>query len=34
MTPETATPAGHRRDIDGLRAVAVAAIVAYHAFPR
>lgn len=26
--------ASHRRDIDGLRAVAVLAIVAYHAFPR
>jgi peptidoglycan/LPS O-acetylase OafA/YrhL len=25
--------AGYRRDVDGLRAVAVAAIVAYHAFP-
>jgi peptidoglycan/LPS O-acetylase OafA/YrhL len=27
-------PADHRRDIDGLRAVAVLAIVAYHAFPQ
>jgi peptidoglycan/LPS O-acetylase OafA/YrhL len=31
---DVAAPSGHRRDIDGLRAVAVAAIVAYHAFPR
>jgi peptidoglycan/LPS O-acetylase OafA/YrhL len=27
-------PADHRRDIDGLRALAVLAIVTYHAFPR
>src|SRR3954465_1202422 len=31
---QTPAHAGHRRDIDGLRAVAVLAIVAFHAFPR
>ncbi|MBS0334961.1 MAG: acyltransferase [Proteobacteria bacterium] len=34
MTEQQAGGAHHRRDIDGLRALAVLAIVAFHAFPR